>query len=136
MTFRELLAMLERKFGNHQFPLNRAARDLRDMFETIPLHPDLVSRLARDVFARNGCRSLDDAVSRSETLGVVAGLRAEVLHARTTDIDTRRLVDEICAAVEGVFSRPAAAATAPKASAEIIDMRNFRRRQGRDLRRK
>lgn len=139
MTFRELLETLERKFGNHQFPLNRTARGLRDMFETIPLHPDLVMRLAREVFARNGCRSLDDAVARPETLEVLAGLRAEALHARSTDIDTRRFVDELCAAAERVFApsaAPATVAAAPKTGADVIDMRNFRRRQGLDRSRK
>jgi hypothetical protein len=130
MTFKELLETLERQFGSHQFPLNPAARGIKDVFESSPLHPDLVTRLTREIFSGNRCQTLGDAVTRDDTLAALTKLRLEVLKARTTDIDARRFVDDLGGSLERIFAAPPkpAVAPTPKPIADVIEMKRFRRR--------
>jgi hypothetical protein len=128
MTFIELLRKLEARLGYHQFPLNPAAKSLRDLFECSPLHHELVTRLAQSIFVANGCRRLTDPVARDATLDAVAPIRLQVLQSERTDVDLYRLIEELCATLAAVFGdRVAPRAPAPaRPSARILSFPSLR----------
>jgi hypothetical protein len=128
MTFIELLRKLEARLGYHQFPLNPAAKNLKDLFECSPLHHELVVRLAQSIFVANACRRLTDPVVREPTLDAVAPIRLQVLQSERTDIDLYRLIEELCAALAVLFGdsgRPQTPAPAHP-TAQIISFAPFR----------
>jgi hypothetical protein len=131
MTFIELLRRLERHLGNHQIPLNPAARGIKDIFESTPLHPEFTTKLVRAIFSGNRCQSLDDAVTHANTIAALTPLRLELLRAKSTDVDAHRMLNELCAALAKTFPPIAAAAPTPRAprkpSADIVDFALFRR---------
>ncbi|WP_096460374.1 hypothetical protein [Sulfurifustis variabilis] len=128
MTFIELLRKLEARLGYHQFPLNPAAKSLKDLFECSPLHHELVMRLAQSMFVANGCRRLTDPVARDATLEAVAPIRLQVLQSDRTDIDLYRLIEELCAALAAVFgdSAPPRTPAPARPTAQIISFAPFR----------
>jgi hypothetical protein len=141
MNFRELLQFLERRLGCHQLPLNRAATGLKDLFDGIPLHNELMRKLVRAIFEANGCRALTDPVQRQETLNAIGPIRLETLRCASTDVDVYRLLDELCVATAAAFTddarrtgaaedrTPHATAGQPvRASAQIIPFDFSRRR--------
>jgi hypothetical protein len=132
MTFLELLKQLETHLGSHQMPLNPAAKSLKDVFETIPLHNELMKRLVQSIYAGNRCRRLSDPVERAATFEALAPLRLEVLRSERTDVDLYRLIEELCVALDQAFG-PVARASAdepkPTAEAQVIQLSSFRRRR-------
>lgn len=129
MTFIELLRRLERHLGNHQIPLNAAARGIKDIFDSTPLHPDFTTKFVRAIFNGNRCQSLDDPVTHADTIAALTPLRVELLRAKSTDVDTHRMLNELCTALAKTFSTPIVAAIAapPKPSADVVDFALFRR---------
>jgi hypothetical protein len=132
MNFRELLELLERRVGAHQIPLNPRATGLKDLFEGIPLHNELVRKLARAIFEANGCRQLTDPVAREATLNAIGPIRSAALNAASADVDVYRLLDELCVAIAQAFTDdstvPPAGTPAGPRSAEIIPLDPFRRK--------
>ena len=136
MTFLELLRKMESHLGYHQMPLNPAATSLRNVFESIPLHHDLMKRLVQSMYTRNRCQRLSDPVERATTFDAVAPLRLEVLRSERTDVDLYRLVDELCVSLDEIFgplARPIALEPEPAGSAQVIEFARFRRRTVKSL---
>jgi hypothetical protein len=131
MNFRELLAHLEERLGNHQLPLNPRATGLRDLFDGIGLHHPLMRKVVRAIYERNGCRRLDDQVERMTTLNALGPIRLEMLRAHSTDVDLYRLIEELCVSAADAFDgENSAQAPTPKTpSAQIISLEPFRRRR-------
>lgn len=128
MTFIELLRKLEARLGYHQFPLNPAAKSLKDLFECSPLHHELAVRLAQSIFVANGCRRLTDPVGRDATLDAVAPIRLQVLQSERTDVDLYRLIEELCATLADLFGERARLQPreAARPTAQIISFAPFR----------
>lgn len=131
MTFLELLRKLEASLGYHQMPLNPAAKNLKDLFESSPLHHDLMKRLAQAIYSGNRCQRLSDPVERETTFDAVAPLRLEVLRSERTDVDLYRLIEELCIALDRSFGRLAYIPHEPKPAvlAQVIQLARFRRRR-------
>jgi hypothetical protein len=134
MTFQELLLEFERRLGYHHVPLNPAARGIKDVFESSPVHHDLMIRLARAVFAANGCQRLTDPVARDKTFAAFAPIRVEVLRSDKCDVDAHRLIDELCTALEQIFrsDRPrlrADRSAGAAAAGNVVAFDVFRRRR-------
>jgi hypothetical protein len=131
MTFLELLKKLEAHLGSHQMPLNAAAKTLKNVFETIPLHNDLMKRLVQSIYTGNRCQRLSDPVERAATFEALAPLRLEVIRSERTDVDLYRLIEELCVALDGAFG-PVVRAVAEEprraAEAQVIQLASFRRR--------
>lgn len=131
MTFLELLQQLEAHLGYHQLPLNARAANIKDIFESSPLHHDFAKRLVQSLYTSNGCQRLADPVEREATFEAVAPLRLEALRNDRTDVDLVRTIEELCAAIETIFgardtARPVRAAARP---GQVIDIAPFRRRR-------
>jgi hypothetical protein len=131
MNFRELLAHLEERLGNHQLPLNPRATSLRDLFDGIGLHHPLMQKVVRAIYEQNRCRRLDDPVDRMITLNTLGPIRLEMLRAHSTDIDLYRLLEDLCVAVTDAFAvdKPLPATTPTKPGAQVIPLETFRRRR-------
>jgi len=104
VTFIELLQRLESRLGYHQLPLNPAATDLRNIFESGPLHHDLLTRVVREIYRSNRCRRIEDAVTRDGTFNAIAPIRQSLLGATSTDVDAYHVMDDLCRAVAHVFT--------------------------------
>ena len=61
MNFKELLSHLEERLGYHQFPVNPAATNIKDVFEGSPLHHDIMTRLVRALEPLSAACALDSA---------------------------------------------------------------------------
>jgi hypothetical protein len=135
MTLIELLRRLEARLGGHQMPLNPAAKDIKTVFESIPLHQDFMKRLVQSIYTGNGCKRLSDPVDREITFEALAPLRLEVLRCARTDVDLYRLIDDVCIALDEIFGRTAPIAVGPKVAlrAQIIHLAPFRRRRLKSL---
>lgn len=132
MIFKDLLAQLEEHLGYHQFPVNPAAANIKEVFDGSPLHHDLMTRLVRAIYVSNACRRLTDPVSLDNTLRALAPIRLETLRAARTDVDLYRMLDELGAAFNKIFSEPAVPRKAPapaQRSAEIIPLSAYRRQR-------
>jgi hypothetical protein len=133
MTFLELLQKLEAHLGSHQMPLNTAAKNLKDIFETIPLHNELMKRLVQSIYAGNRCRHIGDPVERAATFEALAPLRLEVLRSERTDVDLYRLIEELCVALDSAFDPlPRAAGIEhlkPAGAGQVVELASFRRRR-------
>ncbi len=136
MTFRQLMQYLERRLGYHQLPLNPAATGLRDLIESSPVHPELVSQLVHAIYRENRCRGLDDPVGRLATLEALGPIRLKWLRAAGTDIDTHHLLETLCEVLDEAFddeketALPSAAVGGrPRAAAEVIALDPHRRRR-------
>ena len=130
MNFKELLEQLEERMGYHQFPVNPAATNIKDVFEGSPLHHDIITRLVRAIYVSNTCRRLIDSVNLDKTLLALTPIRQEVLRAARTDVDLYRVLDELGAALSKIFtdSTPVLKAVAPviRHTAEIIPLSAYR----------
>lgn len=132
MTYRELMRYLERRLGYHQVPLNPAASGMKDLFESSPVHPELMTELARAIYTANRCRRLDDGVERLATLEALGPIRLKRLRAASTDVDTHGLLEALCEALSEAFGEepePAPRPTPAPPSAEIIPLEPYRRRR-------
>lgn len=131
MTFLELLQKLEVQLGYHQLPLSSSPTTLKNLFETICLHHELMLRLVQAIYAANRCHKLTDPVDHDVTLDAFAPLRLEVLQSKHTDVDLFRFVDELCIALDRAFGGDAltrVTAKQPAHNADIVDFARFRRR--------
>lgn len=135
MTFLELLKKLETHLGYHQMPLNAAAKNVKEIFESSPLHHDLMKRLVQSIYSGNHCRRLSDPVERDTTFEAVAPLRLEVLRSERTDVDLYRLIEELCVALDRSFGPLARPPEEPKpaSAAQVIQLAPFRRRRLKSL---
>ncbi len=123
---------LERRLGYHQVPLNPAAAGIKDLFESSPVHPELMTELARAILAQNRCRRLDDPVERLATLDALGPVRLKRLRAAGTDVDTYGLLEALCEALNEAFEKeaePAPRATVALSTAEVIPLEPYRRRR-------
>lgn len=136
MNFKELIERLADEIGYHQVPFNTRARGVDELFESCALHHELMVRLVRAIHRHNDCRNLSDTVTRVATLGAIAPIRLEVLHSSKTDIDTKRLMDDFCTAVDNAFEheivrspsvRSMPSGAEPK-HGEVISLDGYRRR--------
>ena len=136
MNFKELIECLADEIGYHQVPINAHARGVDELFENCALHHELMMRLMRAIHRHNDCRALTDVVTRVATLGAIAPIRLEVLHSPKTDIDTKRLMDDFCTAVDKAFeNEPArsrdsgvAPAVVQAKRGEVVSLDRYRRR--------
>ena len=130
MNFKELLAQLEERLGYHQFPVNPAATNIKDVFEGSPLHHDMMTRLTRAIYVSNACRRLTDPVNLDKTLLALTPIRQEVLRAARTDVDLYRVLDELGTALNKIFveGTPVIKVVAPviRRTAEIIPLSAYR----------
>ncbi len=139
LTFAQFVRHLERRLGHHQLPLNPAAAGINDLFETCALHHDLMKRLMREIYKKNKCQKLSDAVTRSSTFDAVAPIRLEILRAPHTDIDVFNLMEDLCAAINAAFGGDPARPRSKKSpmpspgvaddSPRIVELSRFRRRK-------
>ena len=118
-SFRALMQHLEQSLGSCQVPLRPTATGLKDLFESVPLHSEVLRHICKDIYEQNRCRSLDDPIRAAETYAALAPIRLRVLHSARTDIDLFHFVEQLCAKVtqllgaeEGVESPKAEAASA------------------------
>lgn len=136
MNFKELIECLADEIGYHQVPLNARARGVDELFESCALHHELMMRLMRAIHRHNDCRKLTDGVTRAATLAAIAPIRLEVLHSSKTDIDTKRLMDDFCSAVDKAFAHEPVQALNPRnpptathaKRGEVISLDRYRRR--------
>ena len=140
MNFKELALHLENHIGYHQIPINPAATGTKDLFESCPLHHELMTELMRAIFEENGCRALTDAVGRKRTYKAIAPIRVQVLRSAKTDIDKFHLIESFCGAIEQAFGDAESPAQnqgqqggdcgeeSPR-SAEVIPLEKFRYRR-------
>lgn len=132
MNFLELLQKLEAQLGYHQLPLNPSATTLKNLFETIALHHELMKRLTQAIYSANRCRTLTSPVERDATFDALAPLRLEVLQSKHTDVDLFRFIDELCIALDLAFGRAVLPDTLPAEepprTGEVVQMAPFRRR--------
>lgn len=134
MTFQELLLELEHRLGYHQLPVNAMARGIRDVFESSPVHQELMTELVRAIYAENRCSKLSDPVTRDETFAAFAPIRLATLRSERCDVDTHHLLEELCVAFEQVFRfdepRIDALHTTRRApSAQVVGFDAFQRRR-------
>ena len=132
MTFVELLQRLEAQLGYHQIPLNPAATDLRNVFESGPLHHDLLIRVVREIFRSNRCRHLHDAVTRDGTFNALSPIRQSLLGKASTDVDAYHVMDDLCRAVAHAFAEAEGHGITrrlhrPSGQAQVIDLMPFLR---------
>ena len=130
MNFKELLAQLEEHLGYHQFPVNPAATHIKDVFDSSPLHHDMMTRLVRTIYVSNACRRLTDPVTLDKTLAALTPIRLEALRSATTDVDLYRLLDELGASLGEIFAENVHVekppATPARRTAEIIPLAAYR----------
>ena len=133
MNFKELLAQLEERLGYHQFPVNPAATNIKNVFDGSPLHHDMMTRLVRAVYVSNACRHLADPVNLDKTLKALAPIRQEALRATAADVDIYRLLDEMGVALNEIFAEGKAVEKKPappaRRTAEIIPLGPYRRQR-------
>ncbi|GAB4513507.1 MAG: hypothetical protein Tsb0026_18290 [Sulfuricaulis sp.] len=130
MNFKELLEQLEERLGYHQFPVNPAATNIKDIFDGSPLHHDMMTRLVRAVYVSNACRRLTDPVNLEKTLLALTPIRQEALRAARTDVDLYRVLDELGTALNKIFVESIdvkkVASPVLRRTAEIIPLSAYR----------
>ena len=133
MNFKELLEQLEERLGYHQFPVNPAATNIKDVFEGSPLHHDMMIRLARAIYVSNACRRLTDPVNLDKTLQALAPIRQEALRSSMADVDLYRVLDELGVALNEIFvesnTSDKSAPSQTRRTAVIIPLAAYRRQR-------
>jgi hypothetical protein len=121
VTYLELLQAFEQRLGNQHLPLNPRATGMKDLFESMAVHHDLIQRLAQRIYRDNGCRTLADHVHRDACFDAVGAVRQEALKTTSTDVDAYRLLDDLCRILDEIFQVPATPdPIAETRSAEIV----------------
>lgn len=139
MNFKDFLLYLENRLGYHQIPLNPAARDAKDIFESCPLHDDLTKQLVRSIYKRNRCQRLTDPVDRTTTESVLKEIRVAVVQEAGTDIDRYDFINDFCRAAHEFFVTDLAPSDSDSRSnpekqpAQVVDLRAYRQRRMRWL---
>ena len=133
MKFNELMAQMEEHLGYHQFPVNPAATNIKNIFEGSPLHHDMMTGLARAIYVSNACRRLTDPVNLEKTLLALAPIRQQALRSAAADVDIYRLLDEMGVALNEIFAEGHTSDKKPAAptrrTAEIIPLAPYRRQR-------
>jgi hypothetical protein len=139
LTFAQFVRHLERRLGHHQLPLNASAAGIQDLFETCAVHHELMMRLLREIYKKNKCENLCDAVTRSSTFDAVAPIRLEILRAPHTDIDLYNLMEDLCTAINLAFGgdpmrpqskkRPMPPHDVAQDRQRVVELSRFRRRK-------
>ena len=106
MNFIELFKHLESQLGYHQFPVNDAARDLPELFESSASHHELVVRLARDIRKANRCQTMESPIAQDKTEQALSRIRLEILEGKKTDIDLYHFIEDVCVAINQYFVAP------------------------------
>lgn len=114
MKFIQLVEQLARRVGTHQLPFNTAATQLHGLIESSAVHYELVTRILAAIYARNHCRGLHDQVSLDATFDALAPIRLALLHSPRTDVDTIRLLEDVCVSLTLIFDKKGADATIVK----------------------
>ena len=132
MNFLELLQALELRLGYQHLPLNPRASTLKRIFECSPVHHDLMHRLVHALYYTNGCERLTDAVGRDACFEAIGPVRQDILRIPTTDVDAGRLLDDLCHALDDIFSSgqaaPPTAVPTKKPPADVVRLDAARRR--------
>jgi hypothetical protein len=127
MTFRELIALLSKRIGHHQIPLNPEATELRGLIDSGAVHYELITQIVTALYTGNRCRQLHDPVAQDASFEALEPIRLAVLRAPGTDVDVHGLMESICAEVAHAFgvATPNKRPAAPTSSGELV---RFRRR--------
>lgn len=134
MNFKELLEQLQDRIGYHQIPINPAATGTRDLFESCPVHHELIKDLLQAIYKANACRKLTDEVRRYETFSALEPIRLQVLRSGKADVDQVELIEELCGAIDLAFvesepQRNSRSNSRDQRSAEVISLERFRYRR-------
>lgn len=139
MNFKDFLLHLENRLGYHQIPLNPAAGDVKDIFESCPLHDDLTKQLVRTIYKRNRCQKLTDPVDRKTIESVLKEIRMAVVQEAGTDIDRYDFINDFCIAAHEFFVTDLAPSNSrsrshpQKQTARVVNLRTYRQRRTRRL---
>jgi hypothetical protein len=127
MTFRELIALLSKRIGHHQIPLNPAATELRGLIDSGAVHYELITQIVTALYTGNRCRRLNDSVTQDASFEALEPIRLAVLSAPGTDVDVHGLLECICTEVAHAFgvATHSKGPAAPPSSGELV---RFRRR--------
>lgn len=134
MKLLDLLCALEQRLGYNHLPVNAQATSIKDIFESSPVHQELMTQLVRAIYTANACRTLAHPVLRNETFAAFAPIRLEALRSSKCDVDTHRLIDELCNALEQIFAAETVTARPVPAKSgdptgEVITLDAVRRRR-------
>ncbi|HKQ31414.1 MAG TPA: hypothetical protein VJS66_09030 [Burkholderiales bacterium] len=132
MTYVELLHALEQRLGYQHLPLNPHAAGIKDLFESTPVHHELMQRLVQALYRCNGCRLIVDAVTKEACFEAIGSTRQEMLKTATTDVEAYRLMDDVCRALIEIFEviqEPAA--VEEKRTADVLPFTSRPRRNTR-----
>lgn len=105
MKFIQLVEQLARHVGTHQLPVNAAATRLHGLIESSAVHYELMTQLLAAIYVRNHCRGLDDPVDLDTSFEALAPIRLALLQSPRTDVDTIRVLEDICVALALVFDK-------------------------------
>jgi hypothetical protein len=130
MTYLELLQALEHRLGYQHLPLNPRASTLKNLFESSPVHHELMHGLAQALYERNTCCKLDDPVTRESCFEAIGSVRQGALKTSNTDVDAYHLLEDACHALDEIFPVDTAPkATEQKRTADVIPLAAARRRR-------
>lgn len=128
MTYLELLRALEERLGRLHMPLRTHTPTVHELFDGCALHHELMVALVRAVYTGNHCQHVRDRITAEATLEAIAPIRAAILHADNTDIDTYRFVEAFLGAVQdSIGRRPAPRPVRTAARGKVIAFRTRRR---------
>lgn len=105
MKFIQLVEQLARHVGTHQLPINAAASRLQGLIESSAVHYKLMTQILAAIYARNQCRRLDDRVDLDASFEALVPIRFALLQSPRTDVDTIRLLEDVCIALALVFDK-------------------------------
>lgn len=109
MTFRELILRLAERIGTHQIPVSGEAVEIRDFLAPDGIHHELVTRIVRMIYRRNGCGHLDATVAAPATYDALTPIHREMLRNTSTDVDQMRFMNDLAHEIGrcfGTLSRP------------------------------
>jgi hypothetical protein len=129
MTYVELLQALEQRLGYQHLPLNPRASNMKTLFESTPVHHELMQRLVQALYRSNDCRAITDAIKTDACFEAIVTVRHEILKTATTDVDAYRLLDDLCDALNQIFNIAQEPAPAEeKRSADVLPFTSRPRR--------
>lgn len=105
MKFIQLVEQLARHVGTHHLPVNAAASRLHGLIESSAVHYELMTQILAAIYARNHCRGLGDRVDLNASFEALAPIRLALLHSPRTDVDTIRVLEDVCVALALVFDK-------------------------------
>lgn len=129
MTFRELFILLEQRLGEHHFPINHAATDIRNLFADCPIYDSFIKDLARGIYKANHCHHLGSKIDEAATQMALQNARKILLESANIDVETYLFTEDLCVAIHDLMEpksdRPTRTPPAqPKG--QIIALEDFR----------